>query len=112
MIITKNKPFTQKEISSLKEYFKSYIKTVIDLKNKSCSAGMEVHFEGEQILLNQGAEQKNIWGGGVDLETKTIDFNAMINIRPRDDNNSNVIQDKKIRQKYEKLTKHFFKNIL
>lgn len=31
---------------------------------------MDRHFEGEQLLLQQGSLQKNLWGGGLDLETK------------------------------------------
>jgi len=47
MIITKTEPFTKEEIKNLQEQFETYIKTVIDLENKICSAGMRMHFEGE-----------------------------------------------------------------
>ncbi|KKR80970.1 MAG: hypothetical protein UU73_C0001G0228 [Candidatus Daviesbacteria bacterium GW2011_GWA1_41_61] len=112
MIITKSRPFTKKEVEKLKEQFDVYIKTVIDVKRDICSAGMNRHFEGEEILLEQGSKQSNIWGGGIDLETKTIDFNSFINIRPNDNNNSNEIQSKDIRIKYEELTKFFFQEVL
>lgn len=111
MIITKSEPFTKEEIGKLKEQFEVYIKTVIDVENKICSSGMDRHFEGEQILLGRGSKQSNIWGGGIDLETKTIDFNSFINIRPNDKNMSNEIQDPTTRSEYEKLTKYFFKNL-
>ncbi|NCN87604.1 MAG: hypothetical protein GW941_01770, partial [Candidatus Pacebacteria bacterium] len=81
MIITKSQPFTKEEIEKLKEEFEVYIKTVIDTENKVCSAGMDRHFEGEQILLKQNSKQKDLWGGGIDLETNEIDFNSFINIR-------------------------------
>lgn len=109
MIITKTEPFTKEEFEKVKEQFGVYIKTVIDVENKICSAGMDMHFDGEQILLDQGSKQSNIWGGGIDLETKTIDFNSFINIRPNDDNTSNEIQNPEIRTKYENLVKYFFK---
>src|SRR3989344_4185066 len=112
MIITKSQPFTKEEIEDLKEQFDIYIKTVIDVENKVCSAGMDRHYEGEEILLKQGSKQSNVWGGGIDLETKTIDFNSFINVRPKDNNNSNEIQDAKIRDKFEQLSKFFFENIL
>lgn len=110
MIITKSEPFNQDELEGLKEQFETYIKTVIDINNKVCSAGMNRHFEGEKILLRQGSKQSDIWGGGVDLETKIIDFNSFINIRPND-NNSNEIQNAKIRKDYEELTKFFLKEL-
>ena len=112
MIITATKPYTRKEAEKLKEVFGVYIKTVIDIKNKICSAGMDRHFEGEQILLKQGSEQSDIWGGGIDLETKEIDFNSFINIRPRDNNPRNEIQSEEIREKYKKLTEYFFQTVL
>lgn len=111
MILTKTEPFTKEEIEKLREIFDVYIKTVIDIDKKVCSAGMDRHFQGEEILLEQGSKQSDIWGGGVDLETLTIDFNSMINIRPNDNNASNEIQDQDKRKIYEELTKFFFKEL-
>ncbi|OGM20734.1 hypothetical protein A2714_03575 [Candidatus Woesebacteria bacterium RIFCSPHIGHO2_01_FULL_38_9] len=112
MIITKSTPYTKKEIKKLRELFESYIKTVIDVKRKICSAGCDRHFESEAILLKKGSTQSDIWGGGLDLETKVIDFNSFINIRPKDGNTSNEIQDATIRERYEELTKYFFKEVV
>ena len=112
MIITKSTPFTQEEIAELKAQFDVYIKTVIDIETKTCAAGMDRHFEGEQILLSQGSKQSNIWGGGIDLVTKEIDFNSFINIRPNDNNLKNEIQSEQIKAEYKKLTQYFFKAIL
>lgn len=111
MIITKKEPYTKEELGRLKKCFDVYIKTVIDVEKKVCVAGMDRHFEGEKILLDQGSLQSNVWGGGIDLETKEIDYNSFINIRPSD-NTSNEIQDPTIRKKYKELTKYFFKLIL
>ncbi|MBU0974236.1 hypothetical protein KKD03_00855 [Patescibacteria group bacterium] len=112
MIITKSQPFTKEEIEKLKGEFEVYIKTVIDIENKICSAGMNRHFEGEQILIEQNSKQKYLWGGGIDLETSGIDFNSFINIRPSDNNTKNEIQSEEIKSKYKELTEYFFKEIL
>lgn len=112
MILTKNEPFTAGEIQQLKENFEVYIKTVFDIEKKVCSAGMDRHFEGEQILLEQGSQQRDIWGGGIDLETKEIDYNSFINIRSRDNNPKNEIQSEEIKAKFNELTKFFFQEIL
>ncbi|EKD85753.1 MAG: hypothetical protein ACD_37C00633G0001 [uncultured bacterium] len=111
MIITKAEPFSKEEIKKLQEKFDTYIKTVIDVGKRICSAGVDRHFEAERILLEQGSSQSDLWGGGVDLESKTIDGNSFINIRPQDGNLSNEIQDANIRKEFEKLTKYFFKEI-
>lgn len=92
MIITKNSPFIKEEIIKLRECFDIYIKTVIDVKKKICSAGCDRHFESEKILIEQCSKQEDIWGGGIDMETKIIDCNSFINIRPRQNNTSNEIQ--------------------
>ncbi len=112
MIITKTEPFTPEEIEKLKQVFDVYIKTVIDIKRKICSAGMDRHYEGEEILLGQGSKQSDVWGGGIDLETKTIDFNSFINIRPNDNNMTNQIQSPEIRKEYEDLTRYFFSGVV
>lgn len=111
MTITSVKPYTLEEIKKLKVEFGEYIKTVIDVKKKMCVAGMNRHFEGEQILLEKGSGQSNLWGGGIDLETKEVDYNSFINIRPNDNNLKNEIQSEKVKAKYNKLTKFFFKAI-
>lgn len=111
MVITKSKPYTKKEIGQLSEQFDVYIKTVIDIESKICSAGCDRHYDSEQILLGDGSKQADLWGGGIDLETKTIDFNSFINIRPRDNNTSNEIQSPDIRKIYQELTQFFFREL-
>lgn len=111
VILTKSEPYSKEEIKKLKEVFEVYIKTVIDVKRKICSAGCDKHYESEQTLLKDGSRQEDIWGGGIDLETLTIDFNSFINIRPSQNNTSNEIQSEEIRKEYEILTKHFFQEL-
>ncbi len=89
MIINKKEAFTKEEIEKILEALNPYIKTVIDLENKVCCAGAKMHFEEEQILLKAGSVQANLWGGGFDIETQTIGYDSMINIRPNDNNSSN-----------------------
>ena len=110
MIITKTEPFTKDEIIKLRELFDTYIKTVIDVEKKICSAGADRYFDSEKILLEQDSSQSNLWGGGIDLETKMTDCNSFINVRPSDKNTSNEVQDAILRKKFEDLTKYFFKN--
>lgn len=111
MILTKSEPFTKAEIEELKEKFDVYIKTVIDIKLEICSAGCDRHYESEQILLEQGSKQSDLWGGGIDMETKEIDYNSFINIRPNDGNTSNEIQNKEVREKFYELMKRFFAEV-
>ena len=111
MIVSSKKPFTAIEIEQASEQFEIYIKTVIDIQNRICIAGMDRHFEGEQILLQSGSKQSMLWGGGIDLETKEIDFNSFINIRPRDNNTKNEIQSEDIKKIFKELSEYFFERL-
>jgi hypothetical protein len=110
MIFTKNTPFTKEEIAILAEEFEDYIKTVVDLEKRVCSAGGHMHFDNEQILLRDGSERKNLWGGGVDLLTKKVQFSSLINIRSPQ-NSSDEIIIPEIRVKFEELMKFFFQEV-
>ena len=112
MILTKTEPFTKDEIVKLCEEFETNIKTVIDVERKVCSAGMNRHFEGEILLLDARSSQSDIWGGGIDIETIEIDFNSFINIRPRDNNRGERIENLEVQDVYRTLTEFFFKEIV
>jgi hypothetical protein len=111
MIITKSDPFTKAEIDKLRELFDVYIKTVIDMDKRICSAGADRHFESEKLLLDEGSSQADLWGGGIDIETKIIDCNSFINVRPNDNNASSEIQNPELRKQFEELSKYFFKEL-
>lgn len=111
MILTKREPYTKEEIIQLRELFDVYIKTVIDVQKKVCSAGCDRHFESEAILLAQGSRQEDLWGGGIDAENVVVDCNSFINIRPQQGNTSNEIQNPTSREAFEILTKYFFQEL-
>lgn len=112
MILTKATPFTKEEIQKLCEQFDGYIKTVIDIERNVCSAGCDRHFESEKILLDDGSKQSDLWGGGIDTESKIIDGNSFINIRPKDGNTINEIQNPDTRKEFEKLMHYFFAELV
>jgi hypothetical protein len=112
MIIKSTSPYTQLQIQQLSEEYEVYIKTVMDIRKRICVAGMNMHYEGETLLLKDGSDQSDLWGGGIDLETKEIDFNSFINIRPSDGNTKNEIESEQIRKLYKALSEYFFKKIL
>ena len=96
------------DIKKAQEEYGSYIKIVVDVENELIVIGGEWHADGEKLLLEKGASQRNIWGGGIDSDTKNIDTVALINLRPGLDNNSQEILDKKIRDEFVKIVKEKF----
>ncbi|OGH10627.1 MAG: hypothetical protein A2857_01735 [Candidatus Levybacteria bacterium RIFCSPHIGHO2_01_FULL_36_15] len=104
LLIIKSKA-TPEEIQKMSEDFDGYIKLVIDMERNILAGGGERHFDGEQLLLKEGSQQENLWGGGIDWETKEIDYNSIINLRPGQNNPSRDILSQKIRQKFDKIVK-------
>lgn len=87
MLIFLNHPATPQQILDAAREIPGYIKFVVDVKQKIMTIGGGRHFEGEQLLLSEhGSVQSNLWGGGVELAGGEIDYESMINIRPRDGN--------------------------
>ena len=80
-----------------------YVKVVVDVKKKILSAGGKLHVDGERLLLQDGSRQVDLWGGGIDLETGTVDFDSMINLRPSQGNTSREVLDKNIRKQMEAI---------
>ncbi len=88
------------------EDLKGYIKVVVDVRRGILSAGGTKHVDGEQLLLKDGSKQEDLWGAGLDLETNEMDFDSMINLRPKQ-NTSREILDQKIREQVERITRSF-----
>jgi hypothetical protein len=105
MILIITKKVTKEEKEKIAEDFGGdYIKVVVDVKKEILAAGGERHFDAEQILLKDKSKQENLWGGGIDPKTKTIDYNSMINLRPGI-NSSRDILSEDIREKFDKIIK-------
>ena len=106
-----HKPLSKKEIASLKKKYGSYLKLTIDLDQENIVAGCTLHADGESFLLRSGASSVNIWGGGVNLNTKTIDTIAVLNLRPSLNNPGMEILDSRKREKFIKIVKKIFAHL-
>lgn len=103
MILVITKKATGEELQKMAEDLDGYVKIVVDIDREILTGGGKKHVDGEQILLKEGSHQDNLWGGGLDLETREIDYNSMINIRPSQNNLSRDIMSKEIRDKFDKI---------
>ena len=103
MILVISKKATEEEMEKMGEDLDGYIKVVVDIEQGILAGGGKRHFDAEQILLEEGSRQENLWGGGYDLEVKKIDYNSMINVRPRQDNLSREIMSSEIRSGFDKI---------
>ena len=96
---------SRKELQEIAEYFEGYIKVVVDIDREILAGGGDRHCDDERILLDDDSRQKDLWGGGLDIETGEIDYNSIINLRPKQDNPSRDILSKEIREKFDKIVK-------
>jgi hypothetical protein len=106
MVIILSSVATDEDIQKAKEEYKTYIKVTMDIEKEIVAIGGEYHFDAEQELIKLGCKQESIWGGGIDLVAKRIDYNAMINIRAGI-NYSTEICDEEVKQKFAALIKKF-----
>jgi hypothetical protein len=108
-IIIGRGPFSKEDFKKAREDYESYIKLTIDLENEIVAMGGEYHADAEKELLERGSTQEDIWGGGINLETKTIETNAIINLRSGT-NDSTEILDSSKRDKFLAIAKRILEN--
>lgn len=107
IILVEDRP-SKEDFQKTKEDYESYIKLTIDIERQMVALGGEYHADAERLLLDEGSKQENIWGGGVNLETKQFETNAIINLRPGK-NDSTEILDPKTREKFLMIAKRVLK---
>jgi hypothetical protein len=96
---------TKEEIRQMLAALKSYIKLAVDIKREVLAGGGILHADCEAVLLKDGSKQEDIWGADWIPHTKQISFEALINIRPRQNNPSMKINDTVIREKVEEIVR-------
>jgi len=81
------------------------IKIAVDTRRTILAGGGEMHADCEQVLLENGSEQDDIWGANWYPAEQRIEFEAIINVRPRLGNRSIVIKSEEVRMKVEAVTR-------
>ena len=102
-----SEPISKKEI--LKKYnhfFKNMIKAVVDLKKEVIALDGELHADLEELLIENNSKQEDLWG--INLYPKKplkerIEYTALINIRPSQNNSGMEVESAKVRKKIEKI---------
>lgn len=102
IIIIKNCISLKKVQNITKEQFGDIIKATIDVDKKIMALGGELHADEEALLLENGSTQSNLWGINIypfKDKKEWVEFDSMINIRPRNNNMSRYVEDEKEREK-------------
>jgi hypothetical protein len=96
---------TVSDIQDMLERYEGMIKIVVDIRRRKLSGGGEMHADGEFVLLEDGSEQDDIWGANWYPDEQRIEYESLINIRPRLGNRSILIQDENLRKQVETITR-------
>ena len=87
------------------------IKIVVDIRQGILAGGGEMHSDCESLLLDNGSKQVDLWGANWFPASQEIEFESLINIRPRDGNRSMIIQDRELCQKVETITRQLLGDV-
>jgi hypothetical protein len=95
---------SQEQITAMLEAHRFYIKLAVDIDRKILAGGGELHADCEAALLEDGSNQKDVWGASWNPLTQEIFFESLINIRPRQNNRSMEILDAQIREQVAQIS--------
>jgi Protein of unknown function (DUF5674) len=104
MIHLLREPTSSTQIQEMLQEYDKMIKIVVDIRRRVLSGGGEMHSDCESVLLEDGSEQDDLWGANWYPAEQRIEFEALINIRPRLGNRNVMIQDENIRGQVESIT--------
>lgn len=84
------------------ESYGDMVKAVVDLDRKIVAIGGEWHADAEALLLDDGSKQEYLWGINIYPDKQgdeMIEYNSLINIRPKVGNRQTDIELPDIRAK-------------
>ncbi|MBR3353423.1 hypothetical protein IKG49_02425 [Candidatus Saccharibacteria bacterium] len=103
------KPITRQELINSSTNFidENTIKSAVDIKREIMAVDSPMHYDCEQLLLENSSNQADIWGINLYLDEENIDnmveFDSMINIRPAQDNRSRSVENPEIQAKIKSV---------
>ena len=110
-MIVLEKQISMAELTSIAgELYGDMVKAVADVAENTLAIDAELHSDLEQLFLESGSQQENLWGfniyPGMDGED-FIEFDSLINIRPRQNNRSRYVESAEIREKITGIVNEF-----
>jgi len=107
-IVIVDRRIDQSELARLVNlFFGDMVKYVVDLQRRIAAVGGELHADAEQLLLESGSRQADLWGANYypgKGRDACIQYTALINIRPAQGNRGMPIQDPEIRERLREIT--------
>ena len=87
------------------------VKGAVDTKKRLLAIDAELHADLEQFLLENGSSQEDLWGINLypDEDEDFLEFDSMINIRPRQNNRSRTVESSETRQKITEIVEKWIR---
>ena len=102
-IILIEKPIPLKELKDIAFLrFGDLIKAVVDVEKRIMAIGASMHADEEKFLLELGSLQDDLWGINIYPDSpkeSRIEFDSMINLRPRQNNRTRGVEDLQLQSK-------------
>lgn len=87
--------------------FGNLVKAVVDVDLNIFIIDADLHADLEQFLIRAGSKQSDLWGINLHPDMfdtdKFIEFDSMINLKPKQGNFSRDVKDPKIREKIKQI---------
>ena len=104
-------PITREELRAIAhERFGDLVKAVVDIEQQIMVVGGELHADGERALLDRGSRQEDLWGINLYPDASGdgfIEYDSMINLRPRQGNRSHGVEYALTRQRVRDVVRSF-----
>ncbi|WP_414754453.1 DUF5674 family protein [Anabaena sp. CCY 9910] len=110
MILLLRERATPAQIEQMLLEHKFYIKTAVDIERRVLAGGGNLHYDCEQALLDNGSRQENIWAASFMPLTGKLNFESMVNLRPRQNRSMELINPI-IRERVAQIIVEFLRNI-
>lgn len=91
MIYLLNAPATEVQLVEMLAVNRLYIKVAVDIKRNLLAGGGELHADCEHVLLENGSYSTDIWGADWYPYNRAIEYESLINLKPRQNRSMNII---------------------
>jgi hypothetical protein len=106
-IVVISEPISAEQLTEIAaERFGDMVKAVVDINRRMLAIGGGMHSDEEAVLLEQGSAQTDLWGINIYPEkprSEWIEFDSLVNIRPRQNNRSRVVEDAGTRELIQEI---------
>jgi hypothetical protein len=98
---------TTQQLTEMLDALGAYVKLAVDTERRILAGGGSLHADCETVLIADGSKQEDIWGADWIPATQQVRYEALINIRPRQNNPSLTILDPSIRDRVKDIVELF-----